>query len=83
MMDYRKAYWVKNVLTLLSVIFLLLTLLIESRIFWLFFALACVSGVAMLMVTVKFWKCPQCGKNLGGSKPTYCPHCSERLEWME
>ena len=81
-MDFRKAYRVKNHLTLLTLLFLLSSLLIETGISWLLFALACLAGAAMLYINVKFWKCPDCGKNLGGSKPTYCPHCSKKLEWI-
>ena len=81
-MDFRKAYWVKNILTFLTVMFALLAILIESMISWLFFVLACLFGFAMLLVTFKYWKCPKCGKNLGGSKPTNCPHCSEKLDWF-
>ena len=81
-MGFRKAYWVKNILKFLTVMFVLLAIWTESMISWLFFVLACLFGFAMLLVTFKYWKCPACGKNLGGSKPTYCPHCSEKLDWF-
>ena len=81
-MDFRKAYGVKNLLTLCTVLFLVLSLLMEGTLSWLFFVFACLSGAVMRYINFKFWKCPDCGKNLGGSKPTYCPHCSKKLEWM-
>ena len=80
-MNFRKAYLLKSLLTFCTVVFLLLSLLATGFFSWLLFFFAVIAGAAMLVVNFKYWKCPECGKNLGGSKPIYCPHCSERLDW--
>ena len=37
--------------------------------------------VAMVFLTFKWWRCPKCGKQLGRSIKTYCPHCGEKIDY--
>lgn len=36
--------------------------------------------LAILVVELVFWRCPDCGKFLGGLYVKHCPNCGNRLD---
>lgn len=45
-----------------------------------FLWLAMAFGVAIVVVNLRFWRCPHCGGNLGRDVSHYCTHCGHRLD---
>ena len=41
-----------------------------------------VLGGAAVFVLLRWWRCPHCRKGLGNGRPTYCPHCGKRIEYL-
>lgn len=35
---------------------------------------------AAVFVSIKYWRCPHCGKHLGRDLGKYCLHCGKELE---
>lgn len=46
----------------------------------LWLALFFVFGVAGVAVSLRWWRCPNCGEHLGRGIPKYCPNCGHRLD---
>lgn len=42
--------------------------------------IAVVFVAALVTISLKFWRCPSCGRWLGRDVPQYCPHCGEHLK---
>lgn len=75
---------VKNIMDALAVGVILVTLaagLIQTPAA---VAVCCVIAVvfaaALVILSLKFWRCPSCGRWLGRDVPQYCPHCGKPLE---
>lgn len=44
------------------------------------FSAGCILAIlAVVLVNLRFWRCPACGKNLGRTIGKYCPHCGAAL----
>ena len=59
---------------------LLAMLAIAVRSYWLL-ALAGVLWLVMLVILLKYWRCPQCGKILPKTGKTFeCPKCGAKID---
>lgn len=36
--------------------------------------------LALLVVELRFWRCPHCGRRLGRDVKQFCTHCGEKLD---
>ena len=39
--------------------------------------------VALVAVSLTFWRCPHCGEYLGRNVGQYCTHCGKKLDDLE
>lgn len=76
-MRLRNVITMVRVLVVLIVVFVLLARVTQATAF---ICLAIGMPFVLLVVELVFWRCPDCGKFLGGLYVKHCPNCGSKLD---
>ena len=76
-MKISTAKIIQDILWFIVFISLIFAYIFDSNIF-LIISISAMSLI--LIVRIKFWKCPYCGKYIGRDDKNYCGNCGEKIK---